>query len=491
MTLPIDRIGKFEITERLGEGSLGEVFLARDTIIGREVALKIIRKAALPAPDPEGRFLRECQAVSRMSHPNLATLHEFGQKGGILYLAMDYLPDGDLAARFRDHALTPKEALEWLAQVCDALAFLHQHGVCHRNLKPANVRIGRVAGRPAPKLLDGGLSRAAGVDAAGAAAQLDSLNYTAPECLGNGKVDGRADLFAVGVMLHEALTGRRPFDGQNPAEVAQRLREEEAPDLDLALFPELSGSLQGILRQAMAKDPARRFPSAETLAEALRAVRNPAWTAQPDTQWTLKPGKPLPAAGPAMDPPSHAWAGWVATGVAVAILGGGGAWWWIRRRPGRVAPPPLPHTVASPLQPTPPPATPGGQGATPAATPTATPAAPAAPAPTHVYRTLDEAVAAVDSDPQGALAFLEKTLEAEPANERALAHRIVALYDLKRYPEAGRAIRDAREAGYPLWPMALRNPALRQMLERDGKDPHLPRRKAPAPAPAPAADPEP
>ena len=96
MTNPIDCIGKFEIIERLGEGSTGEVFLARDTIIGREVALKIIRKASLAGPDPEGRFLREALAASRLSHPNLVTIHEFGEKAGVLFLVMDHVA-GDKA----------------------------------------------------------------------------------------------------------------------------------------------------------------------------------------------------------------------------------------------------------------------------------------------------------------------------------------------------------------------------------------------------------
>lgn len=493
MTLPLDRIGKFELTERLGEGGLGEVFLARDTLIGREVALKVIRLAALPTPDPEGRFLRECQAASRMSHPNLASLHEFGAKGGILYLATDYLPDGDLADRLRAHDLAPKEALDWLAQVCDGLACLHQHGVLHRNLKPANVRIGRVAGRPAPKLLDGGFSRSAGTDPAGAAAHLESLNYTAPECLGPGKVDGRADLFAVGVMLYEALAGHRPFAADTAAGVAQRLREEEAPDLDPAQFPDLSPSIQATLRQALAKDPAKRFPTAAALAEALRAARNPGWAPQPVDQMAFRPAKRTPVpAGLEAEQSGRAgrqWA-WILAALVLAAAGAVGYGWWARQRRARQAPPGPPRTVASPIQaPTlpappasaPPPAAPA---APPAQAPSPAPAPPVqAPAAQAPYRTLDEAAAAVDQDPAGSLAFLEKTLAAEPNNEKAHAHRIVALYDLKRYPEASRAIRDARVAGYTLWPMALKHPALRQMLERDARDPHLPRRKPAAPAP--------
>jgi len=149
--------------------------------------------------------------------------------------------------------------------------------------------------------------------------------------------------------------------------------------------------------------------------------------------------------------------------------------------------------VPSPLQPVPaasapapapaPDSQPGAAAAQPA------PAAAAAPAPGPAkpkYATLDEAVAAVATDPEGSLAFMDQALATQPDDERILANRIVALYNLKRYPDAGKAIREAREAGHQLWAMAQRQPALRRMLEQDSKDPHLPRRKAPAPEPAAA-----
>jgi serine/threonine-protein kinase len=535
MTHRIDRIGKFEIIEQLGEGSLGEVFLARDTIIGREVALKVIRRTALVPPDGEGRFLRECQAASRLNHPNLVTLHEFGEKEGILYIAMDYLPGDDLETLLRIHAFTPKEALDLLAQVCDGLGYVHQHGLLHRNLKPANVRMGRVAGRPAPKLLDCGLSRTPGSGGVAAAAHLASLCCTAPECLHGGRADGRADLFPVGVMLFEALTGCHPFAADSSEAVAQRVLNEEPDDLDPALYPEINPAIQGVLRQALAKDPARRFATAEAMAETLRAMRDPAWSPHREPQpWILKPAKPITP--PERPVRSRARAAWISVLAAAAVLGGAGGYWlWNRHRAGRIMPPPLPMTVASPLQPKPPEPPPDAPVQTPAPTPTpaapgqalaqatspAAPAAPAAQAPPpaaasrpaqapvpataarppqapaaqaarpaaaarpKTYTTVDEAAGAAETDPQGALAYLDQALAAEPGNEQILAHRIVALYALKRYGACTKAIHEARDAGFALWPMALRQPALRRMLERDAKeeDPHLIKRKAPAPTP--------
>jgi serine/threonine-protein kinase len=472
MSNRIDRVGKFEIIEPLGEGSLGEVFLARDTIIGREVALKIIRKASLLPPDPEGRFLREAQAAGRLNHPNVATIHEFGEKAGVLYQVMDYVPGADLGTLFQDHALTPKEALELLAQVCDGLAYAHQRGILHRNLKPANVRMGRVAGHPAPKLLDFNTSRIPSDDPA----HLATLACSAPEAL-QGRAEARSDLFSVGVLLYQALTGSRPFAGADAAAITQQVREAQPTPLDLQLFPELSPAIQDILGQALAKDPAARFASAEAMAEALRSARNPAWTPQLNPPEAAKSVR-LVASRPKAERSGRSRAPRIWTSVLVLLVLGGAAGYWLRThrkawRPAAPAPQaaiPVPAPVQVPVP-----------------VPVPVPAPPPAPEthPGAPYPNMEAAAGALDKDPEGALAFFDQAAAADPGNEQAFALRIVALYQLGRYPASSKAIREAREAGHPLWPMALKNPPLRAMLERDVKEPHLPRRKAPAPAPAP------
>ena len=471
MTNSIDHIGKFEIIERLGEGSLGEAFLARDTLIGREVAIKIFRKAALAGPDPEGRFLRESQAASRLNHPNVATLHEFGDQAGMLFQVMDYVAGPDLGTLFHDHALTPRESLELLAQVCDGLAHAHQRGTLHRNLKPSNIRMGRVAGRPAAKLLDFGLTKGPGSDPEHAASLLETLAHTAPEAL-QGRSDARSDLFSVGALLHEALTGSRPFAGANPAEVAQRVREEQPAELDLQLYPELSPAIQDILRQALAKDPAQRFASAEAMAEALRAARNPDWIPRLEAPESVKAATLVPRARQGEGSHSKAPLIWSSILAALLVLGGAGGFWLRARRKARrpvavaVLPAPLPVPVPAP----PPPPVPEP--------------APAVPEPPS-YTTVEGAAGALAKDPEGILPFLDQTVAADPANEQAHALRIVALYNLGRYGACSRAIREARKTGHPLWPMALKNPPLREMLEREVKVPHLARREAPAPKPVP------
>ena len=147
MTNPPRRIGKFELLDRLGEGAMGEVFLARDTLLGREVAIKTIHPATLTVPDARDRFFREAQATARLNHPNLVTIHEFGEDQGVLYMAMEFVAGDDLAQVLRTRELGNRDLLELLAQVCDGLAFAHQRGVLHRDLKPSNIRITRISGR--------------------------------------------------------------------------------------------------------------------------------------------------------------------------------------------------------------------------------------------------------------------------------------------------------------------------------------------------------
>jgi hypothetical protein len=365
------------------------------------------------------------------------------------------------------------------------LAYAHQHGVVHRNLKPSNIRMGRVAGRPAPKLLDFGMTRVPGLDPGPAAAYLESLAHTAPEAL-QGKIDARSDLFSVGTLLYEALTGTRPFEADTPAAVIQRVREEQPAPLDLQLYPELSPAIQDVLSQAMAKDPVQRYGSAEALAEALRAARNPGWTPRLEPPSAVKVKvKAAKHVAPRTGSSSHPMRVAIPLLVAVLVLGSASAY-WLRIRHKGWHPAALPIQAALPVQPTAPQA-PAQPAPAPAPTPAPTPA-PATAGKAH-YTSVDQAADALDKDPEGALAFLDQTVAADPSNERAFALRIVALYNLARYSASSLAIRQAREAGHPLWPMALKNPPLRQMLEKDVKDPHLPKRKAPAPASAPAPEP--
>jgi hypothetical protein len=208
------------------------------------------------------------------------------------------------------------------------------------------------------------------------------------------------------------------------------------------------------------------------MAEALRAARNPAWSPQHPAE-TLTSARliPVPRPAPARSRAPLAWS----FVLALVVLGGAGGYWQRTRRQKPPAPAPPPIAPIAPIVPVPQPPPPPLPPPPPAPEPP--PAAPKGPA------TLDEAAGTLEKDPLAALAFLDQAVTAQGAEERAYALRIVALYTLGRYSATGKAIREAREAGHPLWPMALRNQPLRAMLERDARNPHLPKRKAPeAPA---------
>jgi len=461
MTSHPRRIGKFEILERLGEGAMGEVFLARDALLGREVALKALRPAALTAPDARDRFFREAQAAGRMNHPNLVAIHEFGEDQGVLYLAMELVPGDDLARLLETRELPPREMLELLAQVCDGLAYAHQRGILHRDLKPSNIRVTRIAGKRVAKVLDFGIARLAEGGPGGT--RPGAFGYQAPECLQSGKTDPRADLFAVGVILYEALAGCLPFGGESSAAVLQRILNEEPAPLDMAPLASISPAIREVLARALARTPGGRHPSAEALAADLRAARDPSWERGVDKEASVRSNLTFDLPGRAAKPPSGASGkAWLLLAIPVALAAAGAGAFAFRHR-HRAAPPaaqPAPVIVTPAPPPPPPPEEPKPEAA-----------------PKAGFTSMDEADAALKSDPQGALAYLDKVAAAEPDNERALALRIVALYYAGDYRGCSKAMREAKASGHPIWPLALKHPSLRAMLEEERDNPRLPRKK--------------
>ncbi|HJW09733.1 MAG TPA: serine/threonine-protein kinase, partial [Holophagaceae bacterium] len=154
---PPKRLGRFEILRPLGEGGMGQVYLAKDPTIGREVAIKVINTELVKGGRGRERFIHEAKAAGSLSHPNLITIHEFGEDEGVLFLVMEYLPGQDLSVFLRNHSISQEEALEICAQICDGLASAHERGIFHRDVKPSNVRVRRESGRLLVKLMDFGV----------------------------------------------------------------------------------------------------------------------------------------------------------------------------------------------------------------------------------------------------------------------------------------------------------------------------------------------
>ncbi len=273
----LTKLGKFEIIRLLGQGSMGEVYLGRDPMIGREVAIKVIHAASTLGKDARERFAREARAAGVLNHPNIVTIHELGEDQGVLYLAMEHVKGEDLASLLREGNLSAREVVEVMAQVCDGLAVAHRHHILHRDIKPSNIKVVWDGSTLQAKILDFGVAKHINSDTTDEGTVFGTVNYMAPEYLQSGRPDARSDLFAVGVVIYEALTGAPPFDGPSPGAIIYRLLHEHPPQLAKDCFQGLSPDLQSVLNRLLAKDPGNRFQTAEDVARALRGTLDPNW----------------------------------------------------------------------------------------------------------------------------------------------------------------------------------------------------------------------
>jgi serine/threonine protein kinase/Tol biopolymer transport system component len=291
------RLGPFEIEALLGSGGMGEVYRARDLRLGRTVALKVLAPEAAADPDRRRRLELEARAASSLSHPHICALFDIRSDEGVDYLVMEHLEGETLADRMARAApaaeggpragLPLDEAIEWGAQIADALAAAHRCGIVHRDLKPGNVMLTRDGavghGSPRVKLLDFGLAKvrpplagmvvASAVGAApptAAGIVLGTVNYMAPEQLQGKEADPRTDLFAFGALLYEMVTGRRAFEGATPASVIVAIleREPQVPSDWQMVVP----ALERLIRACLTKDPEQRWDSARLAAQELRRI---------------------------------------------------------------------------------------------------------------------------------------------------------------------------------------------------------------------------
>jgi serine/threonine protein kinase len=279
---PGARLGPYEIVSSVGTGGMGEVFRARDTRLGREVAIKILTAAHAGDPDSVRRFEKEARAVASLSHPNVVPLFDVGDQDGVRYAVSEYVEGETLRARLKRGPLPPAEAAEFAAQIAEGLSAAHKKGFVHRDIKPENVVLAHTT---FARILDFGLAkRNAGMLGASVSEEeatqsafltepgiiAGTIGYMSPEQVRGEPVDGRSDIFSLGVVLWEMLTGRRPFRGDSPVETLSAiLREEPAPD---PAFADLPSDFERILRRSLEKRPESRYGSAADLALDLRRV---------------------------------------------------------------------------------------------------------------------------------------------------------------------------------------------------------------------------
>jgi tetratricopeptide (TPR) repeat protein/predicted Ser/Thr protein kinase len=266
---PGTRLGPYQLETLLGEGGMGEVFRARDTRLGRPVAIKVIRAERAQRPDFRIRFQREARATAALNHPHICTLYDVGEQEGASYLVMEYVEGQTLAARLREGPLPLDQLLRRATEASQALAAAHERGIIHRDLKPANLML-----TPAGvKVLDFGLAKFTGSEAPALRATaahtiLGTPAYMSPEQTRGEELDARSDLFSFGCVLYEAATGVRPFRPDILREVVSG-----HPPPPTSLRPELPAGWDSILLRALAKDRDRRYQSAADLFSALEELR--------------------------------------------------------------------------------------------------------------------------------------------------------------------------------------------------------------------------
>jgi serine/threonine protein kinase len=267
------RIGRYLVLEFLGQGSMGVVYRGRDETLDRDVALKVMSLVQSTAEDAQRRFRREAQAAGKLQHPNIVTIYELGVYQGAPFIAMELLAGMDLA-RAIEAGLRPdpRATLPIILQILAGLGHAHEHGIVHRDIKPSNVFL--PVGLPA-KIMDFGVARLIGAASTGSGSGIvGSPSYMSPEQIRGQAVDGRSDLFSVGLILYELVTGERAFKADSVAAVLYKI-VNESPDFGTLPQGAEWACLREVLVRALARDPAERYPDTRSMAaDLVRALRD-------------------------------------------------------------------------------------------------------------------------------------------------------------------------------------------------------------------------
>lgn len=288
--------GRYELAERLGQGGMGTVHRGVDRQLRRTVAVKLLSSELAHDPQSRARFRREAHAVAALNHPAVATIHDVGEEphpdGPRPYLVMEYVQGTTLAEVLSGGPLPVTDAIKTACAVLDALRHSHERGIVHRDIKPSNIML---TGPDTVKVLDFGIAKAfteAATRITGSGAAIGTPAYLSPEQISGAEVDHRADLYALGCLLHELLTGQTPFRGDSPfAVMHQHLYTE--PEPVSRLRPQVPPAVEAVILRALRKDPAERFADAGQMRAALADALTQA--AMPTAQATPPPA---PAARP-------------------------------------------------------------------------------------------------------------------------------------------------------------------------------------------------
>jgi len=262
--------GRYRVLSRLGSGGMADVYLAEDRLLGRQLAVKVLHHHFAEDQEFVERFRREASSAAGLSHPNIVGIFDRGEWNGTYYIAMEYVAGRSLKTVVREQgALDPQTAIDIVTQILRAARFAHKRGVIHRDLKPHNVILDE-EGRA--RVTDFGIARAGASDMTLTGSIMGTAQYLSPEQAQGHMVSGRSDLYAVGIILYELLTGAVPFDGETAVAIAfKQVSAEPPPPSDCQ--PGVPAALDAVVLRALAKDPARRFADAEEFIAALQQVR--------------------------------------------------------------------------------------------------------------------------------------------------------------------------------------------------------------------------
>jgi Tol biopolymer transport system component len=325
---PGSKLGPYEILGPLGAGGMGEVYRARDTRLGREVALKVLPESFSRDADRLRRFEQEARAVAALNHPNILAIHDIGEQDGSPFIVSELLEGSSLRAELQHGPLASRKASDYAAQIAQGLAAAHDKGIVHRDLKPENIFLtkeGRV------KILDFGLAKLA-PNARGGKNESDGLTmtslpteagmvmgtagYMAPEQVRGSGVDSRTDIFAFGAVLYEMISGKRAFSRDSAAETMTAILKEDPPELNEMDHP-VSPGLERIVRRCLEKQPEQRFQSAKDLAFALEALSGSTSRTAANAAIAGSAGKPR-------------WPVFVAAAAVVGLALGAAIDWYLR-----------------------------------------------------------------------------------------------------------------------------------------------------------------
>jgi serine/threonine-protein kinase len=267
-------LGRYQLEKELGKGAMGVVYLGRDPKINRVVAIKTMALAqefdADELVEVKARFFREAETAGRLNHPNIVTMYDAGEEHDLAYIAMEFLKGRDLVPHTKMGGMLPlAKVLNIVAQVADALDYAHSNNVVHRDIKPANIMYEAQAGQV--KVTDFGIARITDSSRTRTGMVLGTPSYMSPEQLAGQKIDGRSDLYSLGVTLYQLCCGQLPFVGESMAQLMYKIANEAAPDI-LSINPIFPESVRAIIKKALLKEMSVRYQRGAEMAADLRAA---------------------------------------------------------------------------------------------------------------------------------------------------------------------------------------------------------------------------